>query len=703
MFRSLETLAQKAGVPTLRLDALAVKELVDNALDAGASVKLFATPDGFIVQDDGPGIPGNDSEIADLFSFGRAMTSSKLRLPTRGMLGNGIRVVAGLVYCAGGSIIVRTRGRSLLLEPQEDGSTTFEPLGTWNGGGTEIEIAGVLLDSTMATPALLVGHKGSKYAGKPSAFWYSTDAFYELLRATARPLRDVITRLDGCARYSLPGDLKGRRANEVTKEEARQLLSALRAVANRVNPERLGFIGEELLPGASYARATTTFNANSCEIPAVVECWASGTERFPVPLLVNRTASTLGVEVWNVDKEIRFYADPLFVQTRTPRDTRLNVTVSVIAPYIPLLSDGKHPDLCVLDASIEDVFKRAVAKAVGRPARGVRKTQKDVVLESLDTAIEKVSSGGKYRFSIRNLFYEMRPVLISVAPKGRPDYGTFADIVAAEEERRGSHLPGMYRDPRGSLYVPHTEDPIPLGTMTVEAYKHPAWTFSKVLYTEKEGLGPILHGSRFAERFDCAIVSSKGYSTSAARDVISLMVGRDVQAFCIHDADAAGTMIFEKLQEAVPGIIDLGLIPAEGIDMGLQVESFPCGKKRLPVARSYPMDVRGWLQVHRIELNAMRPEVFLAWLEGKLAPYHTKLVPPQEVLAPAFREAAVEATAHRLREEILREARFEERLEKALASLKEPEDLPEIVRHHLSANPERSWREVVQSIGKEIA
>src|SRR3712207_9128722 len=44
----------------------------------------------------GDGIPGDDAEIAALFSINRPLTSSKyLRRPTRGALGNGLRVVAG--------------------------------------------------------------------------------------------------------------------------------------------------------------------------------------------------------------------------------------------------------------------------------------------------------------------------------------------------------------------------------------------------------------------------------------------------------------------------------------------------------------------------------------------------------------------------------------------------------------------------------
>ena len=53
------------------------------------------------------------------------MVSTKLlRLPTRGALGNGLRVVAGAVLASDGSLVVITRNRRIELRPERDGSTT---------------------------------------------------------------------------------------------------------------------------------------------------------------------------------------------------------------------------------------------------------------------------------------------------------------------------------------------------------------------------------------------------------------------------------------------------------------------------------------------------------------------------------------------------------------------------------------------------
>lgn len=78
LFRSLGTLGQKAGVPLRRLAALVVKELVDNALDAGATAQVESDGDWIYVVDDGTGLPGDAAAIASLFSIKRPLTSSKM-------------------------------------------------------------------------------------------------------------------------------------------------------------------------------------------------------------------------------------------------------------------------------------------------------------------------------------------------------------------------------------------------------------------------------------------------------------------------------------------------------------------------------------------------------------------------------------------------------------------------------------------------
>ena len=121
---------------------LVAKELADNAIDASGSCRTGLLEDGgFFVEDDGKGIDGDDKAVANLFSIRRPYTSSKLfRLPTRGALGNGLRVVVGAVLASGGTLTVKTRGRSLTLQPQNDGTTSVALPVPWEGNGTRVEV-----------------------------------------------------------------------------------------------------------------------------------------------------------------------------------------------------------------------------------------------------------------------------------------------------------------------------------------------------------------------------------------------------------------------------------------------------------------------------------------------------------------------------------------------------------------------------------
>ena len=170
--------------------------------------------------------------------------------------------------------------------------------------------------------------------------------------------------------------------------------------------------------------------------------------------------------------------------------------------------------------------------------------------------------------------------------------GNFTGIIDDYENENGE-IPLMYREPRGSITHPHREETITLGTLMVEEYERPVWNFNKLVYIEKEGAQEALKQNRWMERHDCAVMSSKGFSTRAARDLIDKLVEHDepVEVFCVHDADASGTVIYQTLQEATKArgarkieIINLGLEPWEAIAMGLEIETLEQPEKRKPVA-----------------------------------------------------------------------------------------------------------------------
>ena len=130
------------------------------------------------------------------------------------------------------------------------------------------------------------------------------------------------------------------------------------------------------------------------------------------------------------------------------------------------------------------------------------------------------ATGGS-RFSLRQLFYVVRP-FVTEELGAELKHNNFEGIITDYEDQNCT-IAGLYRDPRGTLYHPHTRESIALGTIAVEEYERPEWTFNRVLYCEKEGLLEILKEAGWPERNDCALVSSKGFTTRAVRDLFDLL------------------------------------------------------------------------------------------------------------------------------------------------------------------------------------
>ena len=108
--------------------------------------------------------------------------------------------------------------------------------------------------------------------------------------------------------------------------------------------------------------------------------------------------------------------------------------------------------------------------------------------------------------------------MLGIAIKEELQLTNFKTIITDYESEQGE-IPKMYREPRGSIYHPHRKETITLGMLMVERYERPPWAFNKLLYIEKEGANEALKEVSWGERHDCTIMSSKGFSTRAARDL----------------------------------------------------------------------------------------------------------------------------------------------------------------------------------------
>jgi DNA topoisomerase VI subunit B len=351
---------------------------------------------------------------------------------------------------------------------------------------------------------------------------------------------------------------------------------------------------------------------------------------------------------------------------------------------------------------------------------------KDLVLKHLPTVVRRISEGGRLSFTQRDVFYGIRP-LVQAEQEKALNYGSFTALITDYENEHGE-IAGMQREARGTVYHPHLRQELPLCTETVAKYHRPFWTFNKMVYIEKAGTQQNLIETGWPEEFDCAIASVAGFTTRAIKDLVDLLATstEPVTVFCVHDADAAGTMIYHTLQNETKArgarkieVVNLGLEPWEGVEMGLEVEVAEHVERRRAVApyvvehdqqwRRW-LEARGcpsweeWLQKYRIELNAMVPADRMAWLTEKIERY-----PPRKVQAPAavLHDERVRAARSVITEELTERARIDERTDEILAGMEWPdrERLPEIVSRFLDRKRQRkmSWRRPMTAAGEKLA
>jgi hypothetical protein len=734
LFRSIGTLSQKAGVPPKLLRRLVLKELTDNGLDhPGANVIVGVNDDGvYFVGDDGPGIAGTPEQIADLFSISRPLTSSKLwRLPLRGALGNGLRVVAGTILASGGSLVVFTRNQRLVLAPKDDGTTDVQVVTKVDFAiGTRIELTfgdSLPTDShalVWANAAIAMAKGGSQYGGKTSPYWYDPDHFFELLQAAGdRPVRDLIANLDGCtgARAGeIAADFKNTPCNSLSRPQAGDLLLAAREAVKPVRPERLGSVGT--IPGWQYicTRGSTSIGTNKvkAEIPFVVETWAEVTDsdEDDIALYVNRTPITGDLSIYRQKKHLCVDGCGLDVYEEGIPKGPFSFVVNVTTPYCPITTDGKEPDLAPFEGEIADALMRGARKAKrSTPQKEEPQSQKSVFLDHLNEVVADASGAGRYRFTQRRLFYVIRKHVnaeLGIDPK----YANFKQIIT-DHEAEHDDIEGMTRDPRGTLYHPHVGLEIPIGTLAVEQYERPAWRFNKILYIEKEGFFEILKAARWPERHDCALLTSKGYASRAVKDLLDYLAednDEPLNVFTAHDCDGPGGMIYQTLQEATRArprrlieIIDLGLHPWEAEEMCLEAEKISRDRDT-PVADYIKNHPDGeywteWLQTHRIELDAMSTEQFIEWLDQKMFEHESKkVVPPKPVIVKAMRERAIDLIRQDLTKEILRKTGLEDRVAKAFRDIRLPKAPVAGTTEWLDEHPEESWTDYVDKVARVV-
>jgi len=369
------------------------------------------------------------------------------------------------------------------------------------------------------------------------------------------------------------------------------------------------------------------------------------------------------------------------------------------------------------------------------------KSIKDIAYECMEEAYLKASGGGSLPASARQIMYQARPIILTQIDK---QLGKNFDQYFTQQLLPGYLMKysnetvdwDVVFDARGHFWEPHTRKEIQLGTLEVRNYlgdtnkndsnslenwldrfqvvnyptTGPDNRFQNVLFIEKEGFIPLLKESKIAERYDLAIMSTKGFASTAARSLMERL--NNVRFLVLHDFDKSGFSIVGTLHRNTwrykfqnpPEVIDLGLrledIEEEGLDSEpvYYRERDPRWNLRKNGATQEEIDflVTGYKEGQRVELNAFASDHFIEWLERKLKKHSVnKVIPSEKILSNAYRRTVYE---HRLKEEI---DNIHEKVKEESESVEIPDNLKDEIEEILTDDKELAWDHAIAQIYKE--
>jgi len=283
-------------------------------------------------------------------------------------------------------------------------------------------------------------------------------------------------------------------------------------------------------------------------------------------------------------------------------------------------------------------------------------------------------------------------------------------------------------DARGHFGEPHSNTEIGLGTLEVrnylaEARSHrvngfafdvreklyptagPKNRFGAVLFLEKEGFGPLLEEVRLAERYDLAIMSTKGMSVTASRELVQeLCATHDIPLLVLHDFDISGFTIFGTLRSSTRRFTYGRTFKV--IDFGLRLADIE-GLEREDVYVSSPSKAAATLRRHgatqqeidilvggeRVELNALASDELVALIERKLGENGiAKVIPDDETLADAYRRMHRQTVIQDKVDELIEDLDEDE--------VEVPTELRQRVEEAIKLDPARSWDAIIGEIAE---
>jgi hypothetical protein len=340
-----------------------------------------------------------------------------------------------------------------------------------------------------------------------------------------------------------------------------------------------------------------------------------------------------------------------------------------------------------------------------------RTSLKEICHELLPDAWAKASNNGELPTHWRQIFYVIRPQVDAHPDSDRPltdahfknileDYLTWAGV--GWDVLRGAR--GVFKEPH---VRPGDADTIAMSTAAVRSYLHGARAehslaigpvrtrfptagaqnrYGAILICEKEGFDDLLRARHVPERYDIALMATKGISALAARD---LAVGAGVPCLTLHDMDKNGFV----MAAGFPFATDIGLrmedvdewnLPAEEQEHRNPTSTYENLRRNGATDEEATFIANG----QRVELNMLTGPQFIEFVEKKFeANGVEKVVPDADALGKAWRRATLAARVNETISRMQVEAEGDE--------ISVPDDLAEQIHSGLASDPRQAWDDVV--------
>ena len=545
-------------------------------------------------------------------------------------------------------------------------------------------------------------------------------------------------------------------AGDVDMIRLTALLKAMQETARPVKPDALGLLGQDHCAVNLQRYGVTPDSIEYRRAQGVADGLPYGLEvAFGIKQDGSQSRTLrVGINFSPALEQPFSVLEAALTEARCTRSDPVTLLVHLACPLVQFADRGKAR--AMLPAAIAADLQRLVKLVTARFTQAKRKsdrndrmqardleelrnahkvkpmTVKAAAWQVMEQAYRKASSNGTLPANARQMMYAARPLIIELTGKAAPwknsatfTQGLLPDYMEAHSDRCANW--DVVFDDRGHFAEPHTGKQIGVGTLAVRGYIRdwhqriatdlapsmparldttgPALRYRFALFVEKEGFNPLLERARIAERYDLALLSTKGMSVTAARQLVERLSDEGVTTLVLHDFDKSGFTICHTLQndtrryrfKTAPRVIDLGLRLADVEAMNLDSEAVDYSGDADPrpglVERGATKAEAAYLVTgkkderwtgRRVELNALDSQQFLDWLEAKLQAHGVKKFIPDdaEAINAAWRRA------WRIQE-------LNKVIAKAAADLPDapepPADLTEQIHTRLAEHPAMRW------------